>query len=92
MKSNFKPKGGPTYVHEPPRKKLHGTYKVNIIYFDTHTHTIYIYIATKEHHIMKAYKSLPSHILIDIPWFHGIINTFSLSLVCPKALFVLILI
>ena len=29
---------------------------------------------------------------VDIPWFHGIINTFSLSLVCPKALFVLILI
>ena len=28
----------------------------------------------------------------DIPWFHGIINTFSLSLVCPKAFFVLILI
>ena len=28
----------------------------------------------------------------DIPWFHGIINIFSLSLVCPKALFVLILI
>ena len=22
---------------------------------------------------------------IDIPWFHGIIITFSLSLVCPKA-------
>ena len=22
---------------------------------------------------------------VDIPWFHGIINTFSLSLVCPKA-------
>ena len=22
---------------------------------------------------------------IDISWFHGIINTFSLSLVCPKA-------
>ena len=21
---------------------------------------------------------------VDIPWFHGIINTFSLSLVCPK--------
>ena len=29
---------------------------------------------------------------VDIPWFHGIINTFSLSLVCPKALFVLSLI
>ena len=28
----------------------------------------------------------------DIPWFHGINNTFSLSLVCPKAFFVLILI
>ena len=28
----------------------------------------------------------------DIPWFHGIINTFSLSLVCPKAFFVLILV
>ena len=24
---------------------------------------------------------------IDIPWFHGIIITFSLSLVCPKAFF-----
>ena len=23
---------------------------------------------------------------VDIPWFHGIINTFSLSLVCPKAI------
>ena len=22
---------------------------------------------------------------VDIRWFHGIINTFSLSLVCPKA-------
>ena len=22
---------------------------------------------------------------VDIPWLHGIINTFSLSLVCPKA-------
>ena len=22
---------------------------------------------------------------VDIPWFHGIINTFSLCLVCPKA-------
>ena len=22
---------------------------------------------------------------VDILWFHGIINTFSLSLVCPKA-------
>ena len=22
---------------------------------------------------------------LDIPWFHAIINTFSLSLVCPKA-------
>ena len=21
---------------------------------------------------------------VDMPWFHGIINTFSLSLVCPK--------
>ena len=29
---------------------------------------------------------------VDIPWFHGIINTFSLSLVCPKAFFVLIFI
>ena len=24
---------------------------------------------------------------VDIPWFYGIINTFSLSLVCPKAFF-----
>ena len=27
---------------------------------------------------------------VDISWFHGIINTFSLSLVCPKAFLVLI--
>ena len=28
---------------------------------------------------------------VDIPWFHGIINTFSLSLVCPKAFLCLFL-
>ena len=38
------------------------------------------------------YKQQISVEVVDIPWFHGIINTFFLSLVCPKSLFVLIFI
>ena len=42
-------------------------------------------------HIDEAKKDLSKEFhrlarlgVSDIPWFHGIINTFSLSLVCPK--------
>ena len=51
--------------------------------------TIQGFIGSHENGLMKTIIIRKLH---DIPWFHGIINTFALSLVCPKAFFLLILI
>ena len=48
----------------------------------------YIPVQILDHQVRK----LITKEVADIPWFHGIINTFSLSLVCPKAFCMLIFI